>query len=229
MTGPWVLVLDERFATPAPLGGFAGAYPGWGRYDGLTDTTGRGRYDTAATVSVAGGVADVWVRSIDGQPTVAALLPPVGGDPWSGQVHGRYEVTFRADPVPGYKIAWLLWPASDVWDDGEVDYPEGPLDGEFAAHSLCIGAAPEFCFHSAPLGRMSGWRTAVTEWAPGRLAFLLDGAVVGETTDPRAIPTGPMRWVLQTETADAVAPAAAAEGHVQIAGLRIWAWSGDAE
>jgi hypothetical protein len=48
-------------------------------------------------------------------------------------------VRFRADLLPGYKIAWLLWPDAyseglATWpQDGEVDFPEGDLAGGFWA------------------------------------------------------------------------------------------------
>ena len=59
---------------------------------------------------------------------VAALLPKVPGSTRNGQKYGRYAVRFKADPIDGYKIAWLLWPDSRVWPrDGEIDFPERNL------------------------------------------------------------------------------------------------------
>jgi hypothetical protein len=48
---------------------------------------------------------------------VSALTPPI-----PGQLYGRYSVRFRSDSIPGYKIAWLLWPTSENWVQGEVDF-----------------------------------------------------------------------------------------------------------
>ena len=47
---------------------------------------------------------------------------------WQRQAFGRFSVRFRSDPLPGYKAAWLLWPESDNWNEGEIDFPEGGLD-----------------------------------------------------------------------------------------------------
>jgi hypothetical protein len=36
-----------------------------------------------------------------------------------------HYVRFKTDSMHGYKGAWLLWPASEVWPrDGEIDFPE---------------------------------------------------------------------------------------------------------
>ena len=47
-------------------------------------------------------------------------------------LYGRISVRFKADPLHGFKTAWLLWPDSGVWPrDGELDYPEGDLSQAF--------------------------------------------------------------------------------------------------
>ena len=64
---------------------------------------------------------------------------------------------------------------------------------------------------------MTGWHTAVTEWTPKSVRFLLDGKVVGSSPDPAMIPNKPMHWVLQTETAiNGKKPPASSAGHVLI-------------
>src|SRR2546427_410289 len=56
-------------------------------------------------------------------------------------LYGRYAVRFKADPVPGYKTAWLLWPDSGNWPaDGEIDFPENSLDGNACAFVHHLGA-----------------------------------------------------------------------------------------
>ena len=63
----------------------------------------------------------------------------------------------------------------------------------------------------------SEWHTAVIEWSPTAVRFLLDGTLIGESTDRNLIPAAPMHWVLQTETAlGNKAPDPLASGHVQI-------------
>lgn len=217
----WELALSEDFDTPAPVGRFALAYPDWSTYDGRTDTSGRGTYATSQVVSVENGILTNALH--DG--LVAALLPPVDGDPYAGQTQGRYEVRFRVDPVPGYKLTWQLWPASDQQTEGEIDFPEGNLTaGEFTAGSLCVGGTDgDFCYQSNPAPAAPGeWHTAITERTADRLSFYLDGRLIGETRDRAAIPSAPMRWVLQTESEIGGDGPGAEAGNVDIDSVRAW-------
>jgi beta-glucanase (GH16 family) len=70
---------------------------------------------------------------------------------------------------------------------------------------------------------MTQWHIATIEWMPERITFDLDG-YTWTTTDPQAIPTHPMRWVLQTETElNRRAPDRAVSGHVYIDWVAVWA------
>lgn len=227
----WELVLAEDFDADADLGGFTDVYPGWAEYDGARDTSrdlGRreshqGVYNSATTTTVQDGLVDVRVYTRDDTPQVMALTPTPDGQWWDGQVHGRYAVRFRADQVPGYKIAWLLWPSSDDWSEGEIDFPEGGLGDEIVGNSHDITGDPSVNAFSIRTGAsMDDWHTATIEWAPGRVTFVLDDRA-WTTTDPAAIPVDPMRWVLQIETELSVeAPPADAEGHVLIDWVAAW-------
>lgn len=215
----WRQVFLEDFTTDAPLGSFADVYGArWSGYEGGSDTSRAGRYSEARTVSVAGGVLDVHLRTEGGTPLVAAPVPLVGGR-WGGQLHGRYSVRFRSDPVPGYKTAWLLWPDSDAWADGEIDFPEGALDGTMAGFVHCPGDPSKNCLSVDTGATYAAWHTATVEWTASGVVFLLDGREVGRT---RTSPTVPMHWVLQTET-DGGTPPASAAGHVQVDWVSIWA------
>lgn len=228
----WDLVLVQDFDTDAELGDFATRYPGWAGYDGATDTSrdygrpsgSRGRYDSRTTATVADGVLDVHVHTRDGTPQVMALTPTTDGEWWDGRLHGRYSVRFRADRVPGYKVAWLLWPTSDDWTEGEVDFPEGDLGEDIDGNAHDVTGDPAENAWSIETGTsMQEWHTATIEWAPGRLTFQLDDRE-WTTTDPRAVPVDPMRWVLQTETQlSDLPPDPGAAGHVQIDWVAVWA------
>jgi beta-glucanase (GH16 family) len=215
---PWRLVFDESFSTDAPEGQFLNVYGSrWWAYPSTWhDTTGHGTYDPNR-ISVANGV----MRMRIGGGHVAAPVPKVGPAPTYGRLYGRYVVRFRADPVRGYKTAWLLWPDSESWPaDGEVDWPEGNLDGTMSAflhhRGATLGSDQEEFKTSA---RYSDWHTAVTEWTPGRVRFLLDGNVIGESTT--RVPDTPMHWVLQTETStDGTIPDPAAQSIVQVDWVR---------
>lgn len=225
-------MLDEEFDRAAALGSFAGVYgQAWAGYDGWDDTSrnlgrpvgSRGRYDSALTVSVAGGAADVWVHTADCRPYVVALTPP--GPAGTGQLYGRYEVRFRADVTAGYKVAWLLWPVDERWADGELDFPEAALGRQVHGYAHQVDGDPSVNEWQIATGAtMTGWHTAVLEWTPARLTYRLDGRS-WSTTDPRAIPRTPMRWVLQTETQlSPVAPPVGAGGHVQLDYVRAWSY-----
>ena len=152
-------------------------------------------------------------HSENGKHYVAVPYPNVA----RGQTYGRYAVRFRADAIRGYKTAFLLWPDSNVWPrDGEIDFPEGDLTGNIFAAMHRQGATvgwDQDVFNSQ--ATYPPWHTAVIEWTPGAVRFILDGKVLGVSTE--RIPNTPMHWVLQTETAVSNKPPSnKAAGHVQI-------------
>jgi beta-glucanase (GH16 family) len=215
----WRPVFSEDFTVAVAAGEFEDRYRDqWSVYpDGWRSTNARGTYQPSRTVSVHDGAVDVYVGETEVGPSSAALVPRL---PTYGQLYGRYSVRFRADPVPGYKVAFLLWPDSEVWpDDGEIDFPEGNLDGSigaFAHHADPSGSQDQF-----PTGQtFARWHIATTEWEPGRIRFYLDDELVGESTTK--VPDTSMHWVLQTEVADAPPPAGA-EGHVYVDWVKAWA------
>ena len=209
----WTRVFAEDFATDVPVGHFPGTVYGakWGAYqDGWKDTSGRGTYLPSKVLSTRGGLLDYNIRTENGVHMVSAPTPklPMGA-------YGRYSVRFRADALPGYKTAWLLWPDSGRSPpDGEIDFPEGALDGQIGAflhHADRSGHQEAFSARA----RYTTWHTATTEWVKGRVTFILDGHVIGRSTT--GVPDKPMHWVLQTETAtDGTRVSDTTSGHVQI-------------
>jgi Glycosyl hydrolases family 16 len=227
----WDLVMAEDFDADAELGEFTDVYPGWAQYDGARDTSrdlGRreshqGLYSSDTTTTVQDGLVDVRVHTADGTPQVMALTPPPD-DAWeNSQVHGRYSVRFRTDEVPGYKVAWLLWPSSDEWSEGEIDFPEGSLGEEIIGNAHDVTGNPSVnAFSVNTQETMDDWHTATIEWTEGQVTFILDGRS-WTTTEADAVPVDPMRWVLQIETElSAEAPPEDAEGHVLIDWVAAW-------
>ena len=98
--------------------------------------------------------------------------------------------------MPGYKTAWLLWPASDSTTDGEIDFPEGDLDGTISAFMHHQGGGSQDAYTTT--GVYTDWHVAVIEWGPVNCVFLLDDVEVGHST--AVIPNTPMHWIIQTET-----------------------------
>jgi hypothetical protein len=209
----WTQTYVEDFNTDVATGAFPGAYTDhWYAYsDGIKDTSKNGTYMPSKVLSVHDGVLDYAVRTEGGKHMVSA---PVVKDTY-GQVYGRYSVRFRSDSLPGYKNAWLLWPDSDRWPaDGEIDFPEGDLDGSinaFSHYASAGGGQDQFGSGAS----FNAWHTATIEWLPGKVTFALDGKTLGSST--QNVPATAMHWVLQTETAlGGPAPSAGVAGHVLV-------------
>ncbi|MCA4135035.1 glycoside hydrolase family 16 protein [Arthrobacter sp. M4] len=218
----WRQTGAEDFSTPAAKGLVGRIY---GRdmrgYSDLRDSSNKGIYSPDMVLSVEDGKLDYFLHTEDAVPRVASVIP-FG---YSGQKFGRYSVRFRADSMPGYKIAFMLWPTSDSWGDGEVDWPEGGLDGSAYAASAINGSLENGGMRFDPPSRiyaptdMTDWHIATTEWTPGSVKFFWDGQLVSQTTDRTGVPFRKLRWTLQAETMDGTDPSLPApevSGHLQI-------------
>lgn len=215
----WQRVFAEGFGRSAPRGTFLNRYRNFDSYRfPATDTSRQvrsnpGFYDTDRTVSVAGGKLDSFLHydSSLRKYLVAALLPQL-----PRMRYGKFSMRLRADKIPGYKIAPLLWPDSGKWpNDGEIDFPEGDLNGgslsAFHHHATSRGTQQHFSTRVSH----RRWHTYETRWTPGRVVFRVDGRRIGVSR--KQVPNKPMHWVLQFETAiRSQAPSQSAHGHVQI-------------
>ncbi|HEY9357575.1 MAG TPA: glycoside hydrolase family 16 protein [Arthrobacter sp.] len=190
-------------------------------YAGFADSSGMGTYAPDEVLSAKDGNLDYFLHAAAGSPRVASVIP-FG---YAGQKYGRYSIRFRYDSMPGYKIAFLLWPVSDNWNEGEIDWPEGGLDGPLYGGSLIKGSLADGAARFDPSERVfstSGpgdWHVATTEWTPGKVKWFFDGRLVDQTTVPSGVPDTPMRWTLQAETSDranGTFPAATTSGHLQV-------------
>jgi hypothetical protein len=215
----WRQVTADDFVTAVPTGQFPGTAYGsrWTVYsDGWKDTTKQGTYMPSKVLSTHDGMLDMHIRTENGLHMVAAPVSTVK------QAYGRYTVRFKADAIPGYKTAWLLWPTSERWPaDGEIDFPEGKLPETIGAnmhYASSTGGQDSF----RTTATYTSWHTATTEWTPGKVRFLLDGDVIGTSTTK--VPSTPMKWVLQTETqTSGGAPSDTASGHVYVDWAAVYA------
>lgn len=234
----WRQVFADDFTTPVPSGGFSGCVKAstlmqsncsglpadvaarwWAYPDGWPDTEHNGQYYPSQVLSVHDGMLDYRIHtSAGGTPLVAAAVPKIpDGVSGGGLRYGAYAVRFRAASMLGYKAAWLLWPDSERWPaDGEIDFPEGDFNGSISAFMHYVGATNgtmQAAF--ATPATFSSWHTAVIEWTPGSCRYILDGQVIG--TVSQSVPSDPMHWVLQVETAiDGSVPAPTTAGDVLI-------------
>ncbi len=218
----WKQVFADDFSTSVSGGSFPGPYASkWSYYDGFYDTFGTGYYDRSA-ISVHDGMMDLHLRTENGRPIAAAPVPMTDRG-WRGQTYGRYSVRFKSDRLPGYKAAWLLWPASNVWNEGEIDFPEGGLDENMWGFNHCKNNPRTNCYWLDTKTSFNDWHTATIEWSPGRINYILDGKTMGTTTN--SVPTTPMNWILQTETGGS-RPASNVNGHLLIDWVTIHTWNG---
>ncbi|TQJ59058.1 glycosyl hydrolase family 16 [Arthrobacter sp. SLBN-83] len=218
----WRQTMVQDFDVPAPLGAVGQVYgPDMRGYSGFSDSSGYGTYTPDDVLSVHDGYLDFYLHYSNSRPRVASVIP-FG---YTGQTYGRYSVRFRYDSTPGYKIAFLLWPASDNWNEGEIDWPEGALDGPLYGNSAIKGTRTSNGMQFDPgdkkysSSRPGQWHVATIEWSPGLVQWFLDDELVDQTTKPKGVPRTPMRWTLQAETADdatSTFPATDVAGHVQV-------------
>jgi putative cell wall-binding protein len=229
----WTRKVTSTFSETTPLGQWPGPVAGasWrSRTAGAKDSSGRGTYDSSKTVSEANGLLDVWIHSEvpsrprvhdpAGQRYVAALLPRIGATKGA-----RISICMRADVIPGYKLAYLLWPSEGPGNyHGEIDFPELRLVG--------LPATPKAFMHYAPKpssgkaqdyyetgAAVQQWHAYTIEWNPKAATpyakFYLDGRLIGTST--KYVPTITMQYIMQMETfvsgQDLPAPA---QGHIQV-------------
>jgi hypothetical protein len=218
--------MTDTFAQDIPLGewgkpGGTYEYPGgmWrARTAGWLDSSGRGTYNSMKTTSQHDGMLDVWVHSEGTTRYVAAPIPLVGDT--SGQ---RITLCMRADEIPGYKIAFLLWPNQGPGNyHGEINFPEGRLLTTASAHAFmhydpkpASGQAQDAYDSNQSV---MAWHAMTMEWSPATqtVSFYMDGRLVGRS-QKQQVPDGPMHYVMQIETYLGTDPLPApAEGHVMV-------------
>lgn len=204
----------------------AGEFPGpiasrWSAYPaGWPDTSRNGRHDPAKVITCHDSMMDLFLRTENGVHLVAAPRPL---PPLDRQLYGRYAMCFRADPIVGYKAAWLLWPTSEIWPrDGEIDFPEGSFDKTIYAFLHRQGATVGTDQDAYPSGKtFAAWHVAVIEHRPGDVRFYLDNLLIGHSTS--RVPNTTMRVVLQNETnLGSTPPPDTSRGHVYLDWFAMW-------
>jgi hypothetical protein len=222
----WRRVVSDTFNENIPLGEWGRVGGPWERPGGVwrartagwKDSSGRGTYHSPKTTSQHHSLLDVWIHSEGSTRYVAAPISLVGAT-----VGQRISICMRADVIPGYKIAFLLWPSlGDGNERGEIDYPEGRLSGPPATARAFMHYDPEpadgrkqDAYNTGVA--LQGWHVYTMSWRPqaGYCEFYLDGRLIGRSTS--FVPRGPMQYIMQMETYLSGQPLPPpAEGHVLV-------------
>lgn len=221
----WQPVLSQDFSTDAETGSVLSDYPDMSAYSGIADTSGKGMYEPSKVLSVHDSELDFHLRTVDGQPLVSSVLPAG----YTGYEHMRVSIRYRADSIPGYKFVMILWPlvgqtVAEQWNNGEIDWPEGDLDGDVRPASAIPGSYDAQTDNMSFLpateaivpGGQSAWHTATVDWTADNVTFSLDGKQIAQV-GPQAVPKVKMRVTLQAETTvDSTPVPASADGHVDV-------------
>lgn len=197
----------------------------WGAAaDGTLDTSGHCEYYPSQTLSVSGGIMNVFIHTAsDGVCMTDDLHPVIPGYP-DGMTYGMYTIRFRAAAIPGYKLVDLFWPVNE--QSGEIDFPEdqdlgAPMMAFF--HQIAGGPNTDW-FNSEVLS--TGWNTATVQWTPTSVAYMLNGTTIGTVTTPTVIPQTPMYVDFDSESQErgAPKPLPTASGTLQIAWATVYAY-----
>jgi len=248
--GPgWKRVWQNDFVIPAAKGDFPGIYgPELTGYpDGYKDTetqkkpTNYGWYYPSKVISAhnnstdAIGVMDIHVHTenvmVNGVSTPIHMTAAPQPDPAGlSLLYARFSVRMRRPvSLPGYKNAFLLWPDSNKWGEGEIDFPENNVEiNHHQLNTTDFPGDPNQKPYIVNLGAMlADWHVYTIEWytsplpeIPNVVRYLVDGNIVLVAT--RDIPYTPHHWSWQIETniydgTTAVTPPAdSVEGHYEI-------------
>jgi hypothetical protein len=194
------------------------AYPG-----GARDTSGHGTYEPSQVLTIAHGILSFHLHtsSVTGRPVVAAVEPKVrAADNPQGSIRfGAYAVRFRVQNIPGYELEFQLFPNGNRWPkDGSIALPAGYTGSRIEALLHWYGARKVFQQDIFSRANNGQWHTAVVQWGPSRVVFLLDGNVMAIVRTH--VPERALHLVLQTQTGVlGPAPAPTAAGTIDVAWL----------
>ena len=182
----------EAFSQAAAAKGpFAAKYANaWQPYP---DGMGEGKYWSGSQISAKSGSMDI---ALDGKHGAAGTFGTKSGA-WSF-VGGKFSVRARATGGAANGAAFILWPTSNVWSEGEIDYPESNYDESPMVHQHSMVAGREDTATSVST-RVSwrDWHTYSIEWIPGKsVRYLLDDRVIATVT--RDVPKTAHRYMFQT-------------------------------
>jgi hypothetical protein len=219
-------VYVEDYNTDVSLPNFGvTAYQGQNGYEGITSGASGTKWTSKTTTTVSGGAVHLRNFMQNGVAQCGALTPlttnPSASWNQQGQLYGKWVARIRSSSTVGFKVAFLLWPTSGNWPDGEIDYPEANLNGTvgYSTHNV-VGNPEDQVWGYDPSGTKFGdgqWHTYTFTWTSTAVTFELDGKVIKTVTDSSYIPKNPMRWDLQCEiSTDGTKPTSSSDGTVDV-------------
>jgi hypothetical protein len=221
----WHRAMSDSFSEDIALGewgkvGGKWQYPGgkWrARAAGATDTSGRGVYDSPRTTSQHDGLLDVWIHSENGTRYVSAPIPLLGD-----RRAQRIRLCMRADQIPGYKIAFMLWPKDGPGNyRGEIDFPENKLLRSsdamgFMHYDPKPSSGKDQDWFDGGVN-VQGWHVYTIKWraSTNSLSLFVDGHRIGHARKS-VVPSGAMHYIMQMETYTSGSLPAPGSGHVKV-------------
>lgn len=178
------------FNSDTPTGGVSAAYPNhWQPYpDGMSS-----KYYSNQISSIHNGVLDFYLH--DGMGMAGTFGTKT--DAYSHQ-GGTFSIRMRTRDGAGVGLATMLWPSSDSQDDGEIDFPEGSLNGTaHVYHHLLPPNNPGKSYNGDLHVDMSEWHTYSVVWVSGKsVKYYVDDELRVTVTDN--VPTSEHRFMIQT-------------------------------
>lgn len=232
------IAIDDVAITTKPQGGYSGAQPapttapsgfkayfvenfdtaaaagtGAGQFQQVyanswTSYTASGTMQPQQMISAHDGVMDI---AMDGARGSAGWWGPPGTS--QNRIGGRFSMRAKAIGAWGNGPAVMIWPSSDIWADGEIDFPES-VSGDGVTgfqdspwihhHSMTPGN--EASAQDVALGvSWRDWHVYACEWyvtgpvnnkyTGVRVVYFVDGVEVFRTTTD--VPVTPHRYTVQ--------------------------------
>jgi hypothetical protein len=174
-----------------------------------------------ANLSAHDGKLDV---KLDGKTGAAFYFRPTPTT--KGMTYGRYVVSFQVEQASGGSAGFVLWPNSNVWSHGEIDFPEGWYDSPLVGwhHTTDAGqcASAPGCNEAIKIPASGSWRDRHVmdlRWTPTSVSYYLDGQLL-KTVD-RLLPVGDHRLTIQ-----AAATTNSKPGHLNLYDVAVYRWAG---
>jgi hypothetical protein len=184
---------QENFDKTAAVGAVDSTYPNsWQPYpNGMS-----GKYYSDDIISTHGGNMDLYFGN--GAKGAAGTFGTANGA-W-GHVGGTFSIRMKQVGGASEGVAVLVWPSSDKWGDGELDAPEGYLNGDTQIFHHKMAAGQESQSYQYNMGnKWNDWHTYTVDWKPGSggyVKYYLDDKLVFTNTSD--VPTTAHRYMIQT-------------------------------